>query len=208
MAAASEHLVPVATRAELEGVASTWTGEGHDRGDRRIGFVLLIENGDTIRTPDEVTFWADQGVRLIGPAWHSNRYSGSTKGGDPLTALGRDLLSEMERHGMVLDVTHMPDEATREAFERFDGAMVASHALAAVVDAIDTVCELTGDVRHVGLGTDFDGSQGAESAPTELDTIADLPRLGDALSARGYADAEVAAILGGNWLRVLRANRA
>jgi membrane dipeptidase len=257
MAAASEYLVPVRTRAELEGVTSTWTGEGHDRGDRRIGFVLLIENGDPIRTPDEVAFWADQGVRVIGPAWHSNRYSGSTKGGGPLTALGRDLLSEMERLGMVLDVTHMSDEATREAFERFDGAVVASHAhsrrtvpidrllpdaviaeiaardgvvgvmplnwalvpgwhrsdgksvpLAAVVDAIDTVCELTGDVRHVGLGTDFDGGQGAESAPAELDTIADLPRLGDALSVRGYADAEVAAILGGNWLRVLRANLA
>ena len=63
---------------------------------------------------------------------------------------------------------------------------------------------LTGDTRHVGLGTDFDGGQGAEDAPAELDTIADLPRLVEALARRGYADEAVTAIMGGNWLRVLR----
>ena len=77
-------------------------------------------------------------------------------------------------------------------------------ALDTVVDAVDHVGQLTGDADHVGIGSDFDGGQGVEIAPDGIDTVADLPRLADRLSARGYGDAAVAAIMGGNWLRVLR----
>jgi microsomal dipeptidase-like Zn-dependent dipeptidase len=76
--------------------------------------------------------------------------------------------------------------------------------LDAVVEAIDAVCQIAGDAAHVGLGTDFDGGQGAEAAPAELDTIADLPKLASALAARGFADADIAAVMGGNWLKFLR----
>ena len=64
--------------------------------------------------------------------------------------------------------------------------------------------ELAGDARHVGLGTDFDGGFGAESAPAEIDTVADLGKVGESLKMRGYAHADVEAILSGNWLRLLR----
>jgi membrane dipeptidase len=76
--------------------------------------------------------------------------------------------------------------------------------LDAVVEAIDAVCEIAGDAAHVGLGTDFDGGQGAEAAPAEVDTIADLPKLAAALAARGFADSDIAAVMGGNWLKFLR----
>jgi membrane dipeptidase len=76
--------------------------------------------------------------------------------------------------------------------------------LADVVAAIDHVCQLAGDAAHVGLGSDFDGGLGAESIPAEMDTVADLAKLAPALRARGYAEADVAAVMGGNWLRVLR----
>lgn len=76
--------------------------------------------------------------------------------------------------------------------------------LSAVVDAIDVVCELAGDARHVGIGTDFDGGFGAATIPAELDTIADLPLLADALAQRGYQPEDVAGIMSGNWLRLLR----
>jgi len=76
--------------------------------------------------------------------------------------------------------------------------------LAHVVAAMDYICQMAGDAQHVGLGTDFDGGFGAESAPAELDTVADLGRAADALKARGYAHADVEAIMSGNWLRQLR----
>jgi microsomal dipeptidase-like Zn-dependent dipeptidase len=34
-----------------------------------------------------------------------------------------------------------------------------------VVTAIDHVCQLAGDARHAGIGTDFDGGFGMKSAP-------------------------------------------
>ena len=73
-----------------------------------------------------------------------------------------------------------------------------------VLDAIDYVCQLTGSAAHVGIGTDFDGGFGLESIPGGMDSITDLWRVGDGLRVRGYADADIEAILGGNMLRKLR----
>ncbi|MBU0704637.1 MAG: membrane dipeptidase [Chloroflexi bacterium] len=77
-------------------------------------------------------------------------------------------------------------------------------SLTDVVAAVDHVCQMVGDAAHVGLGSDFDGGFGAESAPAGLDTVADLARIGPALSEAGYSEEEVSAVLGGNWLRLLR----
>jgi membrane dipeptidase len=76
--------------------------------------------------------------------------------------------------------------------------------VADVAAAVDHVCQVVGDAGHVGLGSDFDGGFGAESAPAEMDTIADLARIGPALGEMGYSAEEIAAVLGGNWLRLLR----
>jgi membrane dipeptidase len=76
--------------------------------------------------------------------------------------------------------------------------------LAQMVAQIDHICQLAGDAAHVGLGSDFDGGLGWEQVPHELDTIADLQLLAPLLSERGYQPADVAAILGENWLRLLR----
>lgn len=76
--------------------------------------------------------------------------------------------------------------------------------LTTVVDAIDYVCQLTGNAAHVGIGSDFDGGFGMESIPDGLDTVMDILSLGILLRARGYAESDVDAVLGGNMLRKLR----
>ena len=73
-----------------------------------------------------------------------------------------------------------------------------------VVAHIDHICQLVGNAEHVGIGTDFDGGLGLQDVPDGLDSIADLGFIGSALQARGYSQGEVEAILGGNWLRILR----
>jgi len=73
-----------------------------------------------------------------------------------------------------------------------------------VVAHIDHICQLVGRADHVGIGTDFDGGLGLQDIPEGLDSIADLGFIGSALQARGYGQREVEAILGGNWLRILR----
>ena len=69
---------------------------------------------------------------------------------------------------------------------------------------VDHICQMAGDARHVGLGSDFDGGFGLNSVPADIDTIADLQKLAPILKGKGYNDEAVAAILGENWLRHLR----
>ncbi|MGD8404933.1 MAG: membrane dipeptidase [Anaerolineales bacterium] len=76
-------------------------------------------------------------------------------------------------------------------------------SLEKLVDHIDHICQLAGDARHVGIGSDFDGGFGWQSTPHEIDTIADLQKLVPLLSARGYAEEDAAGILGGNWINQL-----
>jgi membrane dipeptidase len=66
------------------------------------------------------------------------------------------------------------------------------------------ICDLTGDVNHVGIGTDFDGGFGVDSVPAEIDTVADLQKLGNALADARFSDDDIANILGLNWVRLLR----
>ena len=73
-----------------------------------------------------------------------------------------------------------------------------------VVDHMDYVCQLAGNSRHAGIGTDLDGGYGREQSPSDLDTIADLQRIAGLLADRGYSDDDIGAIMHGNWLRLLR----
>jgi membrane dipeptidase len=73
-----------------------------------------------------------------------------------------------------------------------------------VVAQIDYICQVAGNARHVGIGSDFDGGLGVQSVPVEIDTIADLQLLAPLLSERGYAEEDIAGIFGQNWLERLR----
>jgi membrane dipeptidase len=72
-----------------------------------------------------------------------------------------------------------------------------------LVDHVDHICQLAGDARHVGIGSDFDGGFGLQSTPKEIDTIVDLQKLVPMLLSRGYSEEDTAAILGGNWIQYL-----
>jgi membrane dipeptidase len=76
--------------------------------------------------------------------------------------------------------------------------------LSMVADHIDYICQLTGSYQHVGIGSDLDGGYGREQSPCDLDTIADLQKLAELLAGRGYADQEIADIMHGNWINLLR----
>ncbi|GAB4464479.1 MAG: membrane dipeptidase [Anaerolineales bacterium] len=78
--------------------------------------------------------------------------------------------------------------------------------LDALIAHIDHICQLAGNSEHAALGTDFDGGFGLQSIPPELDSIADLPLIGERLIQRGYSQTDAENILGGNWLRFLKRN--
>ena len=59
-------------------------------------------------------------------------------------------------------------------------------------------------VDHVGFGADFDG---AESFPLGINSVADYPKITAALVKRGYSSSDITKMLGGNFIRVLKANK-
>ena len=71
-----------------------------------------------------------------------------------------------------------------------------------LLDHLDYIVNLIG-VNHVGLGSDFDG---ISSAPKQLDDVTSYPLITKALLERGYRKKDIIKILGGNILRVLKAN--
>lgn len=72
--------------------------------------------------------------------------------------------------------------------------------LKSLIDHIDHIAKVAG-IDHVGLGSDFDG---VTSLPEGIDSVADLPKITEALVARGYTSEQIHKILGGNFLRVMR----
>lgn len=220
------------------------------------GLVISMESADPIQLPDDLDDWRQAGVRIIGPAHYGpGRYAGGTSTELGLTAIGKDLLRAMSQLGILLDLTHLSDQAFWEALDLFDGTVLASHnncralvphqrqfdnvqirailerggvigvsldnwmlsfgwvrgakdnkpvRLLDVANHIDHICQLAGNSRHAAIGSDLDGGFGREQSPSDLDTIADLQKIPDILNGRGYSDEDVAAIMHGNWLQLLR----
>ncbi len=108
-------------RAGLAAYAKGWR-----RG--RLAAVLLMEGADPIETPAQLGAWTDRGVRIIGPAWGATRYSGGTGAPGGLTELGRQLLKAMRRKRVILDLSHMADQAVADAFAMWRGPIMASHS--------------------------------------------------------------------------------
>jgi membrane dipeptidase len=94
----------------------------------RLAAVLLMEGAEPVETPSQLGAWVDRGVRIIGPAWSKTRYSGGTGAPGGLTDLGHQLLKAMRRRGVILDLSHMAQQAVEDAFDVWRGPIIASHS--------------------------------------------------------------------------------
>jgi membrane dipeptidase len=88
------------------------------------------------------------------------------------------------------------DKLNRQIYDR-----IPRPPLSMLIDHIDHIAKVAG-VDHVGIGSDFDGVFG--QLPEGMDSAADLPKITEALMARGYTVEDCRKILGGNLLRVFR----
>ena len=263
------------------------------RAGGRVLLPLGMENGAPLGDKlDNVRFFFERGVRYITLA-HSanNRIADSSyaleKTWNGLSPFGREVVREMNRLGIMVDVSHLGDASAKEAIALSTVPVIASHSafrhftpdfernisdeiaravaakggvvqipfgtafidpasaadtqahfraindfnkrnaelkaagkpeqdraafdkawddahpprastLAQVLDQIDYGVKLLG-IDHVGIGSDFDGVDG--DLPPELKTAADFPHLVAGLQQRGYSDADIRKLLGGNLLR-------
>lgn len=115
--------------------------------------------------------------------------------------LSDDMIRKVvERDGVIGSVVY--NRFIKEGWET--SSRKSDVTLADLVRHVQRICDIAGSARNVGIGTDFDGGYGMESIPAELDNIADLNRIGEALANAGFSDTDVENYLGGNWLRVLQ----
>ncbi|MAF13173.1 peptidase [Candidatus Poribacteria bacterium] len=219
--------------------------------DGKLAAFVALEGGDFLDGRIELLrMYHRLGVRLLVLThFRRNTLADSTREastGGRLTPFGVEVVREMERIGMIVDVSHVADAAVDHVFDIAEKPVVSSHANARAVydhprnmtDAhlrrlarnggliglsivpffIDRGCRTfarfmdhmehviqTAGIDHVGFGSDFDGFDYVEDPRIEgLEDISCFARIGDALSASGYSDADVGKVLGGNWLRVVR----
>jgi membrane dipeptidase len=260
----------------------------------KIAALLGLEGGYAIdERLENVQRYYDLGVRYMSPAWSvSTSWAGSSGddvgGTRGLNEFGKSVVREMNRLGMMVDVSHVSDPTFWDIVNTSTAPVIATHSacraiadvprnltdemiralaktggvvnvifypehlepgwsqkkkqvdaeiasmvqaasaaepgdavhkkiardlvrqreyarrlppvtVSRIVDHIDHIVKLVG-VDHVGIGSDFDGVQATTS---DLATVADLPNLTKELLRRGYSEADVDKILGGNMLRVM-----
>lgn len=255
---AMEHrgeMVQIKTRDELARHVDRW--QAAPGAPTPIGYILSLEGADSILSMRHLEESYAQGLRALGPAHYGpGLYAQGTDATGTFPSRGRELLREMGRLGIILDVTHLTDEEFWDVIDTYPGPMWASHSdcrvlaphqrqlsdeqikalgqrgavigaaldawmmvpgwvrqqttpqavglkLERLVEHMDHVCQITGNARHSGIGSDLDGGFGREQTPEDLETIADLSRLPEMLRARGYSEADVKAMAHGNFLRFL-----
>jgi membrane dipeptidase len=104
-------------------------GDGAGKGRRLpVGFILSLEGADSIVGPAYLQRAYEYGLRAVGPAHYGpGRYANGTDSSGRLGNEGRRLLMDMRRLNIILDATHLCDDAFWDAMELFDGPVWASH---------------------------------------------------------------------------------
>jgi membrane dipeptidase len=96
--------------------------------NKPVGYILSLEGADSIITIKHLERAYHYGLRAIGPAHYGpGRYANGTDAMGKMGREGLELLKEIERLGMILDATHLCDDAFWQALNNFNGHIWASH---------------------------------------------------------------------------------
>jgi len=118
----------IGNRSELDAHVALWQRPVAPGEKRPIGLVLAMEGADCIVSPEQAEAWYSDGLRVASLSHYGvGRYAYGTETEGGVTPIGRELLREMHRLGMILDVTHLADQAFWEALDLFPGPILASH---------------------------------------------------------------------------------
>ena len=120
----------IASRKDLDQHIADWLDWEVDTSltQPTIGLVISMESADPVLNPEQLPAWKESGVQIIGPAHYGpGRYAGGTSTELGLAFEGKQFLREMEKLDLLLDLTHLSDEAFWEAMDCFGGQILASH---------------------------------------------------------------------------------
>jgi membrane dipeptidase len=206
--------------------------------------IFAVEGGDFIEDRlDRVHEASRDGVRAITIVHYHVNQIGDIQTEAPvhqgLTPLGKSIVREMNRAGVIVDLAHATLAVAKDVIEVSTKPVMVSHTnlltptatfprlissehaklvaaaggiigswpsgmgQATFADFIDSIQRLvdTVGVEHVAIGTDMD----ANYKPV-LRSYRDWSLIPAALLARGMRETEVASVMGGNFLRIFKAN--
>jgi membrane dipeptidase len=215
----------------------------------KIAAILSIEGGEALEGDLGVLrILYKLGVRLLTLTWNQRNQIadgiGESRTGSGLTEFGLKVIDEMNRLGMLIDVSHLSETGFWDVIKRSKAPIVASHSncyalcshprnlkdeqikvladkggvigitfvpnfltqekrkttVKDVVKHIDYLVEKVG-VDYVGLGSDFDGTDGL---PLGLEEVDKIPNITEGLLDRGYKEKDIKKILGENFLKVFK----
>lgn len=127
MEAAGE-MVQVNDLASLELHLHRWNNHVILNEKKPIGYILSLEGADSIITIDHLEIMYQHGLRAVGPAHYGpGRYANGTDATGLMHQNGIDLLRKMEALNIILDATHLCDDAFWQAMDHFHGTIWASH---------------------------------------------------------------------------------
>ena len=242
--------------------------------DRKVGIIYGFQNATPIENRlDRLALFHTLGVRIIQVTYNERNLLGNgcyERTDEGLSNFGVDAIREMNRLGILVDLSHVGDRTTLEAIELSEKPVACTHAnarsffdhvrnktdevlklmaekdgvvganafppflrngfqstLQDYVDAIDDLVDRVG-VDHVAVGTDYTQDQSAAFFnwlfaqqgtkyqdrpvpypdpvihPKGMETPDRLRNVSGELLKRGYKHADIAKIMGGNWLRLFR----
>lgn len=236
--------------------------------DGKVAILIGVEGGHAIENSlENLRELHRRGVRYMTLTWNNgNEWAGAAAGlngtrSGGLTDRGREIVREMNRLGILVDISHVSDSTFFDAVAASSYPVIASHssaralnrhrrnlsddqlravarnggvvnvnfyaafidsafleqseplagndaairalprpALSVLLDHFEHIIRVAG-IDHVGIGSDFDGVGGL--LPQGMDDVTRLPLVAQGLLDRGYSEAEVRKVLGGNMLRVM-----
>ena len=239
----------------------------------KVAILIGVEGGHAIENSmDNLRELHRRGVRYMTLTWNNGTewagaaagLNGTRSGG--LTERGKEIVREMNRLGILVDISHVSDSTFYDAIATTTYPVIASHSsarainghrrnmsddmlravarnggvvnvnfysvfidpafrtkadsleaapgtgaetairalprppLSVLLDHFQHIIRVAG-IDHVGLGSDFDGVGGL--LPQGMDDVTRLPLIAQGLLDRGYSEADVKKVLGGNMLRVM-----
>jgi len=120
-------MIQINNAAALENHIALWNNDiANDT--KPIGYILSLEGADSLITLKHLERAYQYGLRAVGPAHYGpGRYAQGTDATGFMGQKGKELLKEMERLNIILDATHLCDDAFWQAMDHFNGAVWASH---------------------------------------------------------------------------------
>lgn len=121
-------MVQIRDREGLERHLSLWDDPDIDDGEKPVGYVLSLEGADSLVDVSYLHKAHGDGLRAAGLShFGPGRYAPGTKARGGLTPAGLELLAEMGKLNLILDVTHLTDEGFEQVMDLYPGPVWASH---------------------------------------------------------------------------------